>query len=167
VIAALLLASALADTPCGGELHRPPETLSVAWVSRLRDDAAAQTWLPVVATADLRAWMQRESPTPGRFLQYLGLRKTAEDPKRRWKVTVFDVHVSKLCRAIESAEETEVIEGVGACGFGNRTRGDSGCGYAIDRKDGSRGPDLYRIRWADAAARGFCVLPAQRFVEEG
>ena len=33
-----------------------------------------------------------------------------------------------------------------------------------DRADDTRGVDVFSLRWRDAAAAGFCVLPAERFL---
>lgn len=139
---ALLLGVALASEPVCGGLTAPGETLSVAWVSPLGQRVGPRGTVEVVRTRDLRAALQdRAGGQLGRMLQLLGLRRSAAPPSRRWKVTVFDVRGADLCRP-------------------------SGCGFTVDRADGSRGLEIFRVRWADAARDGFCVLPAQRFVDE-
>jgi len=169
MIAWLLLgALALSQEPCDPTFDTPAATTSVAWVSPVRRRARGGKWLWVVRTSELRDWLTREPEAGvGRTLQWLGMRKKATDPRRRYKVTIFEARAVDLCRPVEDAEG-EVV-GVDACEGGlGRERGTfSGCGYATDLADGSRGPDLYRIRWRDAAVRGFCVLPAARFIIEG
>ena len=43
--------------------------------------------------------------------------------------------------------------------------GFTGCGYSRDTGSGSRGLDVLRVRWEDAAREGFCVMPLDRFLE--
>lgn len=165
MIAAWLVATALAQD-CA-KLEPPPEHLAVAWVSPVRQSAHGGTWLPVIPAADLRAFVRAESPGTGRLLQALGVRKKTKDPKRRYKVTIFDLTSADLCRGIEGTEEGYVVDGVAACGRLDReTSTYSGCGYTTDRADGKRGFDLYRVQWKTAAARGFCVLPLERYLAD-
>lgn len=165
MIAAWLVATALAQD-CA-KLAPPPDHLAVAWVSPVRRSARRGTWLPVVPAADLRAFVKAQSPSPGRLLQALGVRKRAKDPKRRYKVTIFDLTAADLCRPVEGTEEGYVVDGVGACGrLDHATSTYSGCGYTTDQADGKRRFDLYRVQWKTAAARGFCVLPLERYLSD-
>ena len=84
------LSAALAQTCDAPALPAPDEALSVAWVSPLRSRARADEWLVVVPTADLREYAQGAGSV-GRTLQRLGLRKRPADPRRLYKVVVFDV----------------------------------------------------------------------------
>lgn len=169
--AALLLWAGLAratDVVCDESLAQPPGQLSVAWVSPVRRGATNATWLEVVPTSELSSWIAAERPSVGRLLQRVGLRKRAKEPHRLYKVTIFEVDSASMCRPVEFAGAGEQIAGLPACdgGVGRATTHYSGCGYTTDHKTGARGLDVYRVQWRDAAARGFCVLPAQRFVEE-
>lgn len=163
------LAAALAGDPGVCEDLAPPaERLSVAWVSPVARGAARSTSLLVVPTTTLRAWAQAERPSVGRMLQHLGLRKRDRTPKRGYKVTIFDVRAVDLCRPLDEQGEGDGAAGLPACPerFGEPRPGSSGCGYARDGGTGARSFDVYRVRWEDAAAAGFCVLPAEAFLAE-
>ena len=41
----------------------------------------------------------------------------------------------------------------------------TGCGYTVDRASGDPGLVQFRAEWDDLARNGFCVLPAERFVQ--
>ncbi len=167
-LVALMLTAALAAEPeCSEAFFPPDEGLSVAWLSPVGQRVRARTWIEVVATGALRDWLRADpSATLGRTLQLLGRRKKPEDPRRLYKVTVFEARVPDLCRPIKVGEGAPpLLEGVALCD--GHTRRGSSCGYTVDRSDGSRGLDVYRIQWRDAAILGFCVLPAARFLEEG
>ncbi len=164
----LLLTMALADGPvCEEGFEVPPDVFSVAWITPARRGARAGTWMEVVRTSDLRDWL-REHPEAdlGRALQHLGLRKRDTKPRRLYKVTLFEARAADLCRPIRMGEGAPpFLDGVLLCH--GHTRRHSRCGYSVDRADGSRGLDVYRIQWKTAAVRGFCVLPAERFLQEG
>lgn len=164
---ALLLGVALASDPVCEGLTAPGDALSVAWVSPLGQRVGPRGVIDVVRTRDLREALQgRAGGRLGRMLQLLGLRRSATTPSRRWKVTVFDVRGADLCRPIADLEAPVTLEGATSCAR-DRTRGQTdGCGFTVDRADGSRGLETFRVRWEDAARDGFCVLPAQRFVAE-
>ena len=166
---AWFVAAALAGDPgeCG-TLAPPPERLSVAWVSPAGRGAGRASSLLVVPTTALRTWVAADAPSVGRMLQHLGLRKRDTAPKRRYKVTIFDVRAVDLCRPLDEQGEEDVAAGLPACAerFGEPRRGSSGCGYARDGGSKKRSFDVYRVRWEDAAAAGFCVLPAEAFVAE-
>ena len=157
VVITLWLGLALADTGC----LSPPSTdsVAVAWVSPLRQRVGAATMIDVVPAADLR---RLDLQTVGELAHAVGLRKKKTTPRRPYKVTIFEVQAHMVCRPLEGVEPGERVAGVAACEQ-PRTRGSSdgsGCleGDALQ---------VFRIRWRDAVSRGFCVLPAQRFIEEG
>jgi len=166
----LALHLALAQEPCEATLAPPPPNLSVAWISPLRKRTGSARWLEVIPTRTLAAWL-REHPeaTTGDLLRHAGARRRPREPHRRYKVTIFDTDPTSLCRPIEGAEPPTMVEGVLACprGVGRATGRYEGCGVATDFNTGGRGPEVYRARWRDLARRGFCVIPAERFVSEG
>ncbi len=161
------LGAALAQDCTVGELPEPPDTVSVAWVSRLPKRARSGSWLHVVPTTELRAFAQQHGSV-ARMLQRAGLRRSGKEPKRRYKVVVFDVPAGALCRPVASAAEGEAVSGGLACDErrSDPSRQSPGCGRTADRADGSPGLVLYRARWSDLARNGFCVLPAERFVSK-
>ena len=167
----LLLALASAEEPCAEPLSQVPAALSVVWVSPLRRRAFGRTSLAVFSAVELRNWLGAEADEPSlaRMLQHLGLRRSQKAPKRAYKVVVFEAGGADLCRPLIGYASELPVDGLRTCAdrFNKTTRQHGGCGYAVDRVDGSRGPDLYRIRWRDAAHRGFCVIPAERFIVEG
>lgn len=156
--------------PCAGALEVPPQAMSVAWISPLRRRVSGQRWLVVMSTTSLRDWLVSEKePTVGSLLQHAGIRKRDKEPKRRYKVTIFEVRSLELCRPVEGVEEGREVGGLLACpaGISHASGKYNGCGYATDLRDETRGPDVFRARWSELARRGFCVIPAERFVVEG
>ena len=175
LLAAALLGNAWADdepVSCDiSALRDPSGTVSVAWVSPLRRRASGASWLAVVRTSELRAWTRSQQASLPRMLQRLGLRRRDKEPSRSWKVVVFEVSSEHLCRPMMDREGFEpVVPGgvVSSCPptLNRSSRAQDGCGHTIDRSDDSRGLQQFRVQWRDAAARGFCVLPAERFVAE-
>ena len=162
------LARAADPVPCDPALAPPSEAMSVAWVSPVRARVGANGSIDVVPTSQLRSWIAgHPGTTVGRMLQHLGERRSASEPHRLYKVTIFDVAAVDLCRPLDGKDSVDQIAGVYACSSGGHpTSMYSGCGYTTDASDGKRALDLYRVEWRDAAAEGFCVLPAQRFVEQ-
>ena len=156
---AAMVGAALASSCDPEALSPPPETLSVAWVSPL--PRRAHGWLEVVRTRDAA----RQGDV-GRMLQALGRRRKDTAPRRRYKVVVFDVSATALCRGVAGVEEGAVVGGVRACAdrLTRSTRSTDGCGHVVDRADDSAGVEVFRARWRDLAREGFCVLPAERFV---
>jgi len=100
------------------------------------------------------------------MLQVLGLRRTDRDPRRRYKVTIFDVVTTGLCRPLAGYEDPAAVEGMVTCPekLGKETDRYDGCGFTTDLATGATGLELYGARWNDVARNGFCVLPAERFV---
>ena len=145
----------------------PKARLSVAWVSPLGVKAGPRRWIPVVQTAQLRDAISTDDADLARMLQLLGERRRSTRPKRRYKVVVFEVAPEYLCRPLVDTEAGMVVDGQPSCPprFGKTSRRYSGCGFTTDLSDDSRGLDLYRVQWRDVAQSGFCVLPAERFVQ--
>ena len=166
----LWLALAFAEEPSCAEVALPdaPEAMSVAWVSPVAKRVGRNGTVQVVSTAALRSWVAREGEgSIARMLQQLGLRSRAAEPKKRWKVVVFDVVSQDLCRPVVGHEEPVNLAGVVSCSERasqpDRTQG--GCGYTTDRATGEMGMEVFQGRWAELARNGFCVLPAERFVQ--
>ncbi|MBN2800357.1 MAG: hypothetical protein JXX28_14550 [Deltaproteobacteria bacterium] len=162
----LLMSLALGAEPCSATL--PPvqgSTVSVAWITPVREGVLrGGAWLEVVPTAHLREWLgDHPDADVGRTLQLLGMRRRDTPPSRLYKITVFEAPVEALCRPIRGAASLSV-GGLPVC---DGARRGSSCGYTADKADDSRGLDVFRVRWRDAAARGFCVLPLDRFLAEG
>lgn len=173
VASAWMLASgpAHAEEPVCQALADAPETLQVAWVSRVAEGATARKALPVVRVADLRKLVEANGRDPTKVLRALGLIGKRATAKGNWKVTVFDVKREWLCRPVDGPEEL-TIAGVAACPaslqkrpWGTKARAWSGCGYLLDAASGARTLDVFRVEWQDAVAWGFCVLPLRRFLE--
>ena len=160
-----LLASAWAAT-CTTPLTEPPAGMSVAWVSPLGARAAARGYLTVVPTAELTRWVAAERPSLGRLLQHLGEQKRADNPRRLYKVIVFEVATDDVCRPLDGYSDPRTVAGVVTCSPArSRVNGRyEGCGLLTDRADPTQHTTVYRVRWGDAAREGFCVLPAERFL---
>jgi hypothetical protein len=158
---------ALAAPACAPTQPVGAQDLSVAWISPQGARASGRTWLTVVRTAELRAWTDSHDADLTRLLQGLGLRRSDEPPRRPWKVVVFDIEPDRMCRPVATEAPGANVGGVTTClqlarGVDGRDRG---CGHAIDFEGDARGPDLFQIRWDDAARQGFCVLPVGRFLD--
>jgi hypothetical protein len=68
---------------------------------------------------------------------------------------------------VEAESVTEMRGGTAAeCAplFEQRDRPSGACEIQSCRKTGKTSLPVWRIRWRDAAARGFCALPAERFL---
>lgn len=171
LLAVLALApAARAESACQA-LADAPETLQVAWVSRLGQTAGARTALQVVRVADLRKLVEASDRDPTKVLRALGLIGKKATARGNWKVTVFDVKREWLCRPVEGPEEV-TLAGVSACPanlqkrpWSTKARSWTGCGYLVDAASGARTLDVFRVEWQDAVAWGFCVLPLRRFLE--
>jgi len=144
-------------------LTEPKETLSVAWVSPVRRQVLASKWLRVTPNRDLSSLVRNQKAGVGRMLQAIDMRRRSKDPRRRFKVVVFEVDRGILCRPLEEQPEGTTVSGVRTCATGLSKQGPS-CGYSMDRATGKRGLEIYRVRWRDAARNGFCVIPAARYV---
>lgn len=172
---ALLLAVRLvfaAEETCPA-LEAPPESFQVAWVSKLSTTVGRNTPLQVIRVGDLRKLAETYSKDPTRVLQAIGLLSKTQAMTQEWKVTVFDVKRDQLCRPVDAPEGT-TNAGMAVCpadwqrpGSGTRAKSWSSCGYLLDALTGQRSVDVYRVTWANASVRGFCVLPLTRFVTGG
>lgn len=150
-----------------------PEALQVAWVSKVPATAGDNTWLEVVQLGDLRGSIERSGRDGATVLRTLGLLGRTQRLRAAYKVTVFEVARTALCRPMDGTPG-ELVAGVPICdtpeqrqGAGVRPVAYSGCGYGTDVGAGVRGLDVFRIRWADAVTKGFCVLPWERMLKEG
>lgn len=151
------------------ELPAAPAALSVAWVSPVGRTVGRKASVMVVPTRELRGWVGREAHgSTARMLQRLGLRGSPREPKKRWKVVIFDAEPGDLCRPVVGHEEPAVVSGMLTCTprQSKVAKGQSGCGYTTDRASGEMGLEQFRGTWEDLARNGFCVLPAERFVED-
>jgi hypothetical protein len=154
-------------------LTEVPEAAQVAWVSKLNAAAGNDTWLEVVELGKLREMVTRNARDSTRVLRGLGLLRRTQPQRAEYKVTVFEVARSQLCREMEGEPGAEVA-GVQVCasseqrqGAGVKAAAYTGCGYHTDQSAGVRGLDVFRLRWADAVSKGFCVLPWTRLLAEG
>ena len=92
---------AFAEECVPAEIAAP--TVSVAWISPLPRRVRGGREVEVVPTRDLTTWL-RDHPeaTPGDLLRHLGIRDRPREPRRTWKVTIFDVHTANLCKHPEN-----------------------------------------------------------------
>jgi len=167
---ALLATLASASEPCAQTPDPPPPHLSVAWISPLGRHTRANKLVDVVSTRALTTWAsEHPKATPGDLLRLVDQRDKKKEPRRRYKVVIFEVASNALCRPIQEMEEGQVFAGLPACPGGSKSRGQHYplCGYTTDRNTNHAGPEVFQARWKDLAARGFCVLPIERFLAEG
>lgn len=164
---ALLLAALAFGQECSLDLPTVRSDTSMAWVSRTGDHARGGEYLWVTPTGELSAWIGRQDrATLGGLLRHLGLRRRKSEPKRHYKVVVFDATHASLCRPIEGEAPGAEISGVVTCetNLSRSNRQHDGCGRSRDPN--GNGAVLFRATWRDLSANGFCVLPANRFIEE-
>ena len=176
---ALLLALGLSLSTTAGareaatcaELGAVPDAVQVAWVSPVNQVVRAGSWLDVVRVTDLRAFLGAKGPNPIRLLQALGIvnaKGKGRAAKKDYKITIFDVRSSWLCRPLDGSTADRVVNGVAVCAPAQQDgprRAFTGCGYTRDSATGGRGLDVYKVRWRDASSGGFCVLPLDRFLK--
>lgn len=162
----LLTATAFAQsTTCN--LERLPalsDHLSVVWVAPRSRRVRNRSWLTVVPTLDVMDFAREEEPSVGRLLEFLGMRRAGRrEPRRPYKVLVFDVASDFLCRPVDTLEGR--VGGVDVCEVQSRHfKHTDGCGFIDDRANRGGGPPAFRARWADLVQAGFCLLPAERFL---
>ena len=158
------------------DLEPLPDAIQVAWVSPVRQRVGGNEMVEVVHLQTLQAWLKSEGNDPKKLLHQMGMlsqrSKKSIDPSN-YKITIFDVNTSGLCRPIEQTEDNfqNVIAGVSACSSkksgslrGSRF-GYTGCGYSENTQHRNRGFDVYRISWEKASTYGFCVFPLDRFLQ--
>ena len=113
---ALLLAALAFGQECSLDLPTVRSDTSMAWVSRTGDHARGGEYLWVTPTGELSAWIGRQDrATLGGLLRHLGLRRRKSEPKRHYKVVVFDATHASLCRPIEGEAPGAEISGVVTC----------------------------------------------------
>lgn len=151
---ALLIGLAFGDAGCIVPLTG--DTVAVAWVSKVGKRVGSKTYVDVIPVVPLR---QADFQTVGELVHGLGQKKHKTAPRKPYKVTIFEVDPRILCRPIDGVEPGERVAGVPACESA-RTTGKSDGGGCYEVSD----LPVFRIRWMDASARGFCILPAARFV---
>jgi len=150
--------SASAADICEDAIRSANDTRSVVWISGL--SRRGWGWLSVTDATLLRAWVEKERPSTGRLLQHVGVRRVSRDPKRAYKVVVFDVPGSSLC--VPGQVEPAVLCDVRGA---NKPRtSEQECGQIVVRETKLPGAKMLRGRWEDLAASGFCVLPLERFL---
>ncbi len=170
-----------------------PEAVQVAWISPKTDTVRSGKQIEVVHLQALQQWMadedvggdgqtiaDREASSDAKaLLHQMGMlskrSKKYIDPND-YKVTIFDVESSTLCRPIdvdteENTSAATVVEGLGVCEQRSSKPaalysryGFTGCGYTKNTQTQEKGFDVYRVTWADASTWGFCVLPLSRFL---
>ncbi len=171
-ILAVCGSTALAGRPScsveGLSTPKPDAIQPVVWVSPLRKTVGNGRSIRVVPMSELRSAAADGRFSVGRMLQVLGIRKKARNPRRAWKVTVFEASTGALCRPIADAEPSEFVDGLPVCQprHNRASRKDTGCGTTRDRATDRAGLEVFRATWRDLAPQGFCVLPAERFVAE-
>lgn len=167
MISWLLVGWAVAREPvsCALPPALPGTTVSLAWVAPASRRVGLDAELTVVPTDTLRAWIAEDHPDLVRLLQALGLRSSKKAPQQPWVVGIFEVPTPLLCRPVDREPGT-VLAGLAVCEKGDAglSGQDDGCGFTEDRVGGAPPLPLLRVSWANAAARGFCILPAERFL---
>ena len=163
----LAFAALVSAQECAVQPPSIPSNTSVVWVSQAGKRARNNQFLWVTPTSEVTRWIgSQDRATLGGLLRHLGIRKRKTEPKRRYKVVVFDANHGSLCRPIQGEAPGAVVGGLAVCEPAqSRPNGpNNGCGWA-DARDGD-GASLVRATWADLSANGFCVLPATRFLDE-
>ena len=169
-LAAAPLASARDEAACGS-LSAVPDALQVAWISPVNERVRSGSYIEVVRVADLRRFLQDKGATQTRLLQAMGLvnaKGRGRAAKKTYKVTIFDVRSTWLCRPMEGSTADKVVDGVAVCPSGQQDgsgRSYTGCGYTRDTVKDTRGLDVFKVRWRDASSGGFCVMPLDRFMK--
>lgn len=137
----------------------------MAWVAPASSRVGANGWLTVVPTMALRELAAAHPTDLAGFLRATGHRRSRAAPRRPWVVGIFEVPRPYLCRGLDAAAG-EIAGGLAVCEVGDRALGlaDDGCGATRDLSGGAARLPVLRVRWSNAAARGFCVLPASRFL---
>ena len=171
LLAALALAPAYAQDAACLAVGDVAEATQVVWISPVRAHVRARQWMEVIELADLEAWAKEHGKDSTRLLQAAGVvgKKARRARSVPWKVTIFDVGRDLTCRPIEGAAPGTQVASVAVCEDQKPAHGAkhgfTGCGYSRDTGSGSRGLDVLRVRWEDAAREGFCVMPLDRFLE--
>lgn len=158
-----------------------PDAVQVAWISPTKTTVRSSQMIEVVNLHELQQWIGEEEADAKSILHYMGMlskrSKKTIDPAD-YKITIFDVETSSLCRPIVTTDtesvsdnpETVMVEGVALCEQSTAPvaryarYGYTGCGYTQNTQSQTRGVDVYRLTWSEASVWGFCVLPLSRFL---
>lgn len=151
------------------------ESLQVAWISPTHDTVKNGDYIEVVQVRDLRGWIRNNTPERERVLQLMGMQDrkiTPREENQTYKITIFDVRREWLCRPMTEVVPGTDVTNVPACETRHQRAADrfhaegfTGCGYSMDTQSSTRGLDVYRVRWDEASAWGFCVMPLERFLQ--
>lgn len=146
-----------------------PDSLQVAWLSPAAKRVGAHTPLTVVRSSALQQLVKDRKADATAVLRALGLLRPRQALKDTWKVTLFDVPRSSLCRPVGEEVPDSALAGVPRCEDGPRRRevvrkGWTDCGHVNDVVSGARTLDVFRVEWEAAASQGFCLLPLPRFL---
>lgn|GEM_PF-902797 len=162
------IAAAQSANTCGS-IGSLPEQTQVVWISPTIEGSDARRYLDVVELSELQSWIERTRADKVRLLERLGLVPEGGgwQANRDWKVTIFDVNSSSLCRPIRGGTPDEVINGIAVCNLALQRGGPrfTGCGQTLDTNNDGRGQDLYKVRWSEASQWGFCVMPLERLLQ--
>ena len=169
MISLLLMTNLASASPACSALETVDSRTQVVWFSPTWEGASSRRNLEVFELTDVQAWVQRTAPDKKRLLQKLGQigARGWWSGWLNWKVVIFDVEASSLCRPIRGGEEGKVVNGVPIC-HARLSRGGgrfTGCGYSRDSLTGARGIDHFKIPWSVASQWGFCVMPLERLLQ--
>ncbi len=171
----------LADANECAMVETLPDAVQVAWISPTTTTVRSSQMIEVVHLQALQQWIGEEEADAKSVLHHMGMlskrSKKTIDPAD-YKITIFDVETSSLCRPIVTTDtnnvsedlEAVIVEGISVCEQSSRPAaryaryGYTGCGYTQNTQAQIRGIDVYRIPWSEASVWGFCVLPLSRFL---
>lgn len=154
-------------------LAEVPGEVQVVWVSPMGRRVKRGAHVEVVRLQDLRKFVVDNKASEARVVQALGMapRWGGRRAERLYKVVIFDVRAEWMCRPVDGQTPGLEMSGVVACAgqVGGRAYqhgpGFTGCGYTLDTGASTRGIDVFRVRWSDASAGGFCTMPLSRFIK--
>ncbi len=143
-------------------LSAPGSSLQVVWISPVRQRVGANQAIQVVRVDQLQSWVHSNAADQTRVLQALGLvgKRGGWRSRRLYKATVFEVDSEQLCRPLQGWPAGEVVSEVRAC---DRSRS---CGWTQDSLTGQDALEAFEIDWREAARWGFCVAPAELYLQE-
>ena len=149
-------------------------SLQIAWISPVQEQVRAKQSIEVISYAALKHWMSEEEPDAKSLLHQMGMiskRSKREIDPADYKIVIFDIESERLCRPVDREEAGTMSKGVAVCEIKQSRSarmhsryGFTGCGYTQNTETMSRGFDVYRVSWGDAATWGFCVMPLERFL---
>jgi hypothetical protein len=169
MISWIILSQMAAAKPICAAVEPVADRTQVVWLSPTWQSAGSRRNLEVFELADVQAYVKRAGPDKVRMLQKLGQIGSRGwwSGWMEWKVVIFDVEASSLCRPLRGGEPGEVVGGVPICHKRLQSGGArfTGCGYSKDTQTGARGLDHFRIPWSVASQWGFCVMPLDRVLQ--